>query len=132
MPGGAHGGIHVQAGDGTQWDEVVKQTAEQRQTLDDLSRKKPQPPRDMAAEVDKLRRSRDLHFEGKLPEEKEMDKVFTEVSELAQKNNLNTESVRILKVYRPGFELQRAADPVDDQWSDEKRLFTNSFAMWSG
>jgi len=77
-------------------EDVKKQIAEQRQTLDDLS-KKTANTKNMAAEVDKLRKAVEF-FEKKLPEEKEMDKVFTEVSELARKNNLNTKSVRILKV----------------------------------
>jgi Tfp pilus assembly protein PilO len=77
-------------------DEVVKQIAVQRQTLDDLS-KRTASTKNMQAEVDKLRKAV-AFFESKLPEEKEMDKVFTEVSELAQKNHLNTKSVRILKV----------------------------------
>ncbi len=52
--------------------------------------------RDLPAEIDKLRKAITL-FENRLPEEKEMDKVFREVSQIAEKNGLVTKSVRTLK-----------------------------------
>jgi Tfp pilus assembly protein PilO len=75
---------------------VRTEISQNRQKLDDLA-KKTTDTKNMASEVDKLRKAVEF-FEKKLPEEKELASVFTEVSEIAQKNNLNTKSVRILKV----------------------------------
>jgi type IV pilus assembly protein PilO len=51
---------------------------------------------DLPAEIDKLRKAI-AFFEGKLPEEKEMDKVLREVWQIAERNGLSTKSVRSLK-----------------------------------
>ena len=51
---------------------------------------------DLPSEIEKLRKAISF-FEGKLPEEKEMDKVLREVWQIAEKNGLTTKSVRSLK-----------------------------------
>jgi Tfp pilus assembly protein PilO len=52
--------------------------------------------KDLPEEIEKLRKAI-AFFEGKLPEEKEMDKVLGEVWQIAEKNGLNTKSVRTMK-----------------------------------
>jgi type IV pilus assembly protein PilO len=52
--------------------------------------------KDLPQEIEKLRKAISF-FEGKLPEEKEMDKVLGEVWQIAEKNGLNTKSVRTMK-----------------------------------
>lgn len=51
---------------------------------------------DLPTEIEKLRKAISF-FEGKLPEEKEMDKVLREVWQIAEKNGLTTRSVRSMK-----------------------------------
>ncbi len=51
----------------------------------------------MKGEIEELRKAISF-LESRLPEEKEMDKVLKEVWQLAEKHDLNTRSVRSLKV----------------------------------
>jgi len=52
--------------------------------------------KNLAEEIEKLKKALEF-LQGKLPEEKEMDKVLKEVWQIAEKNGLNTKSVRSLK-----------------------------------
>lgn len=52
--------------------------------------------KNLTEEIEKLKKALEF-LEGKLPEEKEMDKVLKEVWQIAEKNGLNTKSVRSLK-----------------------------------
>src|ERR1043166_2279563 len=49
--------------------------------------------KDLPAEIEKLKKAIDF-LEHKLPQEKEMDGVLNEVWKIAEKNGLNTKSVR--------------------------------------
>jgi Tfp pilus assembly protein PilO len=76
--------------------DVRQKTAEKRQKLEDVAAKMART-KDMAGEVEELRKA--LEFcESKLPAEKEYNKVFDEVSQLAEKHGLTSKSVRLLKV----------------------------------
>src|SRR4051812_33276005 len=70
---------------------IKERTTKKQETLNELHAKMAHI-KDMAAEVDKLRKAV-AFFESKLPEEKEMDKVLKEVWQLADKSGLNTKSV---------------------------------------
>ncbi len=76
--------------------EIQQHTRDKSQMLDDLKKTTAQN-RNMAADIDKLRKAIGF-LEGKLPAEKEMDKVLKEVWQLAVKSGLNTKSVHSLKV----------------------------------
>lgn len=54
---------------------------------------------DLARKIDELQKAIDF-FESKLPQEKEMDKILTEVSQMADANSLQTRTVRTLKSER--------------------------------
>jgi type IV pilus assembly protein PilO len=76
--------------------EVRQKTEEKKQKLQEVATKMART-KDMAGEVEELKKA--LEFvESKLPEEKEYNKVFDEVSHLAEKNGLSSKSVRLLKV----------------------------------
>src|SRR5687768_12122249 len=51
---------------------------------------------DLARKIDELQKAIDF-FESKLPQEREMDKILTEVSQMADGNTLQTRTVRTLK-----------------------------------
>jgi Tfp pilus assembly protein PilO len=70
--------------------------AEKKQKLQDVASKMANT-KDVAAEVEELKKA--LEFcESKLPAEKDYNKVFDEVSNLAVKSGLTSKSVRLLKV----------------------------------
>ena len=54
---------------------------------------------DLGRKIDDLQKAIDF-FESKLPQEKEMDKILTEVSQMADANALQTRTVRTLKSER--------------------------------
>ncbi len=80
--------------------DVQAHTAEQRQKLADLRNMTAESP-NIADDIVKLK-SAIAYLEGKLPVEKEMDKVLKEVWQLQQKSGLNTKSVHMLKVIQGG------------------------------
>ena len=85
--------------------DLRHRTADKEQQLQDLHAKM-ERTKDMVGEVEKLRKAV-AFFESKLPEEKEMANVLREVSQIAQKNNLNTKSFRALKVIQgPSYSEQ--------------------------
>ncbi len=76
--------------------QVQGHTLEQMQKLTDLRKMTAQSP-NIAADIEKLKKAI-AFLEGKLPVEKEMDKVLNEVWQLQQKSGLTTKSVHTLKV----------------------------------
>ena len=95
--------------------EVRQKTDLKEQKLRDVSSKMSHI-KDLATEVEELRKA--LAFcESKLPSEKEYNKVFDEVSQLAVKNRLTSKSVRLLKVVQGS---DYSEQPI-------KMVFTGSF-----
>ncbi len=80
--------------------DVQQATMEKMQKLGDLQKMTAQSP-NIAADIDKLKKAI-AFLESKLPAEKEMDKVLSEVWQLEQKSGLSTKSVHTLKVIEGG------------------------------
>lgn len=80
--------------------QVQTYTMEKMQKLSDLKKMTAGNP-NIASDIEKLKKAISF-LEGKLPVEKEMDKVLNEVWQLQQKSGLTTKSVHTLKVIEGG------------------------------
>ena len=76
-------------------DQVVHDTQQKQEQLSALSTALART-KDLPGDIEKLQKAI-AFLEAKLPQEKEMDGVLREVWQIAEKNGLNTKSVRSLK-----------------------------------
>jgi type IV pilus assembly protein PilO len=74
---------------------VIEDTQQKQEQLNGLTTALART-RDLPGDIEKLRKAI-AFLEAKLPQEKEMDGVLREVWQIAEKNGLNTKSVRSLK-----------------------------------